>query len=295
MTCAVPYGAMVMFDCLFLGTGTSVGVPMIGCDCAVCTSSNPRNRRRRTSLYIVCGETHILVDTPPDFREQALAYGVRRIDGVLFTHAHADHIFGFDDIRRFNTIQDSLIPAFGGPGTVADLRRVFNYVQAEVVPGHYRPRITFSVMDGPFELGAVRVTPIPVEHGETETFGFRFDHAGTALGYIPDCHNMTAQAVASLQGLDVMVLDALRHRPHRTHLTIADSLGLLERIKARHSYLIHLCHEVEHDALSAALPAGVQVAYDGLRLALAGSGAEDQDESGQVEGIQQQQDAAFAS
>jgi len=227
-----------------------------------------RNRRRRTSAYIACGETRILVDTPPDFREQALTFGLARVDAVLFTHAHADHIFGFDDIRRFNTIQDSVIPAYGGPRTLAALRRVFDYACTEPMPGQYRPRIAFEELDGGLTIGEVRVTPVAVEHGETETFGFRFDGGGASFGYVPDCHSMSPEAVAAFQGLDAITLDALRHRPHRTHLTVDESLALLARIGARSSYLIHLCHEVEHDELSASLPDGVQVAYDGLEITL---------------------------
>lgn len=242
---------------------------MIGCHCPVCTSPNLRNRRRRTSAYIACGDTRILVDTPPDFREQALTFELERVDAVLFTHAHADHIFGFDDIRRFNTIQNSVIPAYGGPRTLGVLKRVFDYVCTEAIPGHYRPRITFEQLDGALRIGDIYVTPVPVEHGETETFGFRFDAAGASFGYVPDCHGMDADAVAAFQGVDAIALDALRHRPHRTHLTIDDSLALLARIQAKSAYLIHLCHEVEHDELSASLPSGVHVAYDGLRLALA--------------------------
>ncbi len=251
----------------FLGTGTSVGVPVIGCECAVCTSPNPRNRRRRTSLYLVAGTTHLLVDTPPDFREQALQYRLPRVDAVLFTHAHADHIFGFDDIRRFNTLQDSAIPAYGGPDTIADLQRVFNYVGTERIPGFYRPRITFNPIAGPFDIGGVRIAAIPVEHGTGETLGFIFEYERRRLAYIPDCHAISEASLAILGAPDVMVLDALRNRPHRTHLTVGDSVALLGRIGARQSYLTHLCHEVDHDAVQASLPPGIDVAYDGLAIA----------------------------
>ncbi len=251
---------------IFLGTGTSVGVPVIACDCAVCTSPDPRNRRRRTSLYVTAGGTHILVDTPPDFREQALAYRMPRVDAVLFTHAHADHIFGFDDIRRYNTIQDGVIPAYAGPETLADLQRIFNYIGTERVTGFYRPRITFQAVTVPFAVGDVQVTPVPVEHGAGETLGFVFEYGGKRLGYVPDCHAIPETSLAQLGDLDVMILDALRHRPHRTHLTVTDSVALLARIAARQSYLIHLCHEVDHGAVQATLPAGVAVSYDGLAI-----------------------------
>lgn len=251
---------------LFLGTGTSVGVPVIACDCPVCQSDDPRNRRRRSCLYVVAGGTHLLIDTPPDFREQALQYRVPRVDAVLFTHAHADHIFGFDDIRRYNTIQDGVIPAYAHPQTLVDLQRVFNYVGKERVVGMYRPRIDFRELTAPVLIGEISVTPLPVDHGPMPTYGYLFEHAGRSMGYVPDCASMPATTIERLQGCDVMVLDALRHRPHKTHLTIEQSLALLARIGARRSLMVHLCHEVEHAELQQSLPAGVEVSYDGLEL-----------------------------
>jgi len=252
---------------VFLGTGTSVGIPMIGCACPVCTSENPRNRRRRASLYVQAAGRHIVVDTPPDFREQVLAYGVARVDAVLFTHSHADHVFGFDDIRRFNTIQGDRIPAYGAPGTIADLRRIFDYVREEpATPGLFRPRIAFVEIAGPFRLGGVEIRPLPVTHGTKPTLGYLFRAEGRSAGYVPDCHEMPDEIVSALQGVDVMILNALRHRPHGTHLTVADSLRLLERIGAERSYLVHMCHDLEHEETARSLPESVAVSYDGLVL-----------------------------
>lgn len=250
----------------FLGTGTSVGIPVIGCDCAVCRSSEPRNRRRRTSLLVEAGGQSVVVDTPPDFREQALDHRIRRVDAVLFSHAHADHVFGFDDIRRFNTMQDAVIPAYANRETVDDLRRIFNYVERKRVAGLYHPRITFVAVEEPFAIGDLRVTPLPVEHATTPTLGYRFDADGHSAAYVPDCRRMPESTLDQLGGLDVMILDALRRQPHATHLSVDESVALLIRIGAQKSYMTHMCHDLEHWDLEKALPEGIHVAYDGLIL-----------------------------
>jgi phosphoribosyl 1,2-cyclic phosphate phosphodiesterase len=250
----------------FLGTGTSVGVPMIGCGCAVCRSPDPRNRRRRTSLYLQSGGLHVIVDTTPDFREQALIYGIPRVDVILFTHSHADHIFGLDDVRRFNTIQDEVIPAYAHGSSIADLRRIFDYIGTEKVHGHYRPQIEFRTITGPFDLGGLHVVPLPVVHDEKPTLGFLFEEHGCRVGYVPDCLQMDPATVERLQGADVMVLDALRHRPHRTHLTVEQSVAILERIGAKQSFLIHMCHDLDHALTESALPRGIRLAVDGMTL-----------------------------
>ncbi len=251
---------------IFLGTGTSAGIPIIGCCCPVCVSNDPRNRRRRTSLYLEAAGKHIVVDTAPDFREQALSHRLPRIDAVCFTHAHADHIFGFDDIRRFNTMQDEVIPAYADPNTLDDLLRVFNYIGTEHIVGHYRPRITFHAIEKPFTVGKIQVTPVEVQHGKATILGFRFDAEGRSLGYVPDCSAMTDTAIEAFRGIDVMILDALRIRPHLTHLTLEDSVALLKQIEAETSYIIHLCHDLDHEETQAKLPETFFVSYDGLTL-----------------------------
>lgn len=262
-----------MINCVFLGTGTSVGVPVIGCDCAVCSSADKHNRRRRSSLYVVANGCHIIIDTPPDFREQVLEHGVERVDAVFFTHAHADHLFGFDDIRRFNTLQQMVIPVWASVETCSQLRNIFAYaLRPDPVPGVFRPRVLISEITERVSLqgvdggGQVTVTPLPVEHGICETLGFRIDAGGRSLGYVPDCKQMNDDVTAMLQGVDVMILDGLRRRPHPTHYTLAESLEKLAEIGASRSYVVHICHEIDHAQTAAELPSGVALSYDGLRI-----------------------------
>lgn len=251
-------------DLTFLGTGTSLGVPMIGCTCAVCQSTDPRNKRRRSSVYVTAGATRLLIDTTPDFREQSLAFGLRQVDAVLLTHAHADHILGLDDIRRFNTLQSAVIPVYAAPETMAEVRRIFAYIGRPVQPGLYRPQVDFRIVEAPFRVGEVDVTPLPVEHGTEQTIGYLLAWRGHRLGYFPDCHRMPEATIRALAGVQVMVLDTLRYRPHATHLCVAESVELLQTIGAPQSYLIHLCHDLEHARLESELPPGLHVAYDGL-------------------------------
>jgi phosphoribosyl 1,2-cyclic phosphate phosphodiesterase len=252
----------------FLGTGTSVGIPVIGCDCAICHSPDLRNRRRRSSIYIEAGGFHIVIDTSLDFREQVLEYRVPRIDAVLITHSHADHIFGLDDIRRFNSIQGASIPVYGSTGTIADLKRIFSYVdQAEPEPGVYRPQIQFLEKKGRFMVGPVTVDALPVRHGKTETYGYRLEWDGRTVGYVPDCKEMPDVTVEAFKGVDVMILDGLRHRDHPTHLSVESALALLSRIAAKRSYLTHLCHDLDHEETQESLPKNIFVACDGMTLA----------------------------
>ncbi len=250
---------------LFLGTGTSVGVPMIGCECAVCSSDDPKNRRLRSSIYIESGGKRVVVDTPPDFREQMLTYKPPRLDAVFFTHSHADHIFGFDDIRRFNTIQGEVIPVYAHPETIRDVQRIFNYVCKEAPDGVYRPMAEFVELGkGEQMIGDLGVTPFSVEHGQKPTLGFVFREGDYKVGYAPDCRNISEVELRKLKGLDVMIIDGLRHRPHRTHFTVRESVEMLRRIGAKMSFLTHICHDLDHSVTERELPEGVRLAYDGL-------------------------------
>ncbi len=248
----------------FLGTGTSHGIPAIGCSCEVCRSSNPRNKRRRTSLYVRAGDLHLIIDTPPDFREQVLSFGVERVDAVLLTHAHADHIFGFDDLRRFCFMQKMVIPVYGSADTLASMHRKFDYVFQESIWRASVPQVEFLEAAEPWVLGDVEIEPVAVPHGPMSVYGYVIRHAGRGVGYFPDCSDLHDETCARLTGLDIMILDALRERAHPTHLNLTESVDALRRIGARRSYITHLCHDLEHEHTQSLLPEGITVPYDGL-------------------------------
>jgi phosphoribosyl 1,2-cyclic phosphate phosphodiesterase len=255
----------------FLGTGTSHGVPMIGCTCATCRSSDPRDKRLRPSIYVdVENGPALLVDTGTDLRQQALTFGVSRVDAILYTHSHADHIMGLDEVRRFNAVQRGTIPAYADARTAADLRRTFHYVfHPPQDKGGGVPQIDLHTIDGPFTVSGVDVVPVPLMHGQRQILGFRL---GT-LAYLTDCNRIPDESWRLLEGVDVLVLDALRHRPHPTHFTVAEALAVVSRVRPRQTYLTHICHDLPHAATNAALPAGVELAYDGLVIELALEGA----------------------
>ncbi len=213
---------------------------------------------------------HVLIDTPPDLREQALEYRVERVDQVLITHAHADHVFGFDDLRRFNTLQRAAIPVHGSQSTIKDMRRIFDYVLGPPEPGVYRPQVVFQevAFGQAVSFGSLRIIPFAVEHGRMETFGYRIEDAcGCSVAYAPDCSGMDQTPIRRLRHLDVMILDALRDRPHGSHLTLNDSVKYLQRIGARRSFVTHLCHDLEHADVVRRLPDGMDVPWDGMTLA----------------------------
>lgn len=248
----------------FLGTGTSHGVPMIGCDCATCTSSDPRDRRLRTSVLIATDEGgRLLVDAGPDLRMQALTHRVRRVDAILFTHGHADHILGLDEVRRFNALQGQSMACYGDALTIDDIRRTFSYIfDARTPAGGGLPQLeTFTVL-GPFCIGRQEVMPVRVMHGRRPILGFRVG----GFAYLTDCSGIPDASWPLLEGLDVLVLDALRVRPHPTHFSLAEAIEATRRIAPRRAFFTHICHDLGHAATSASLPAGMELAYDGLMV-----------------------------
>lgn len=262
---------MAEFSLQFLGTGTSVGLPMIGCSCAVCTSTDPHDQRMRSAAYVRLGDKGLLLDAGPDLRMQCLRWKVPRVDAVFITHLHADHIFGFDDIRRFNTIQQNqLITCYGGPKTLEGMQRIFPYIGSRPNPmGLYRPLIDFVPQTGPFEALGATLTPLPVIHGNSETFGIRIDFAGKSLAYVPDVHEIPSSTLALMQHLDLLVLNLLRVRLHPTHLTLEQSLAYAAQINAAETRFIHFSHDLSHAQLLTHMPPHCAPAYDGLRLPLA--------------------------
>ncbi|HEY7031786.1 MAG TPA: MBL fold metallo-hydrolase [Thermomicrobiales bacterium] len=252
-----------MIELTFLGTGTSNGIPVIGCHCAVCTSVDPRDRRSRTSAVVRDGERTILIDTATELRLQATATGLDRVDAVLFTHAHADHTSGFDDLRRFNELAGRHLPVYAGQETADSLRERFAYAFVDQFPFYGgKPDLTLEVFDGPFDLLGRDVIPIPVRHGRTLVHGFRFDD----LAYVTDAKEIPASSMDLLRDLDILVLNALRERPHPTHLSLAEAVAIVGELRPRAAYLVHLSHELGHAEAEAQLPSGIEVAYDGLTV-----------------------------
>ncbi len=255
---------------LFLGTGTSVGVPMIGCECSVCTSADPRDWRNRASLYLNIGGKGLLFDTGPDLRIACLKWKVPRVDAICITHLHADHIFGFDDIRRFNTMQEGqVIPCFAGPETIQGMHRIFPYITPQPnVQGLYRPQIDFIAVTEVFQTLGATVTPLPLIHGSAETYGYRIDIEGKSLAYLPDVHEIPESTFALLCDLDVLILNLLRERYHATHLTAEQSIAYAHRIAAKRTYCTHFSHDFTHCQWLMRLPQPILPAYDGLRFTL---------------------------
>jgi phosphoribosyl 1,2-cyclic phosphate phosphodiesterase len=247
----------------FLGSGTSHGVPMIGCGCATCTSSDPRDRRFRPAVRIETDAgTSILIDTPPDLRSQALACGVDRVDLILFTHSHADHVFGLDDVRRYNALQGGRIPCYGDPQTLRDLRQMFGYVFDPDIPGGGGlPQIELLLVAGEFSVdrGAL-IVPVPIFHGRRPILGYRVG----GFAYLTDCSAIPEASWPLLEGVDTVVLGALRDRPHPTHFSLAEAVETARRLGARRTWFTHMSHDLPHAATCARLPPGVELAYDGL-------------------------------
>jgi phosphoribosyl 1,2-cyclic phosphate phosphodiesterase len=250
----------------FLGTGTSQGVPIIACDCEVCTSDDPRDKRSRPSIAIRIGEQVILIDTTPDLRQQCLDRNIRRLDAVLYTHAHADHIVGLDDLRRFNAVKQGHIDAYGDADAVKRISRMFYYAMDNGGPmPPARPWIRMHVVDDQFELLGIPIIPIRLMHADLPILGFRIGDFAycTDASFIPD------ESLALLGGLDVLVLNALRFKPHPAHLSVQQAVDLGAELGARWTYLTHMTHDISHARDSENLPDGVRFAYDGLRVVTA--------------------------
>ncbi|MEM8961886.1 MAG: MBL fold metallo-hydrolase [Acidobacteriota bacterium] len=250
-----------------LGCGTSTGVPLIGCTCVVCTSEDPKNHRLRPGLALEFEGRTVLVDTPPDLRQQAIEHRIDRVDAVLYTHAHADHVLGFDDLRAFTMRHGGEIPIYGARETLDRLYGWFRYAfdGNATTPGTSRPRLVAREIQGVFwPVEGLEVEPIEVWHGPLSVLAFRIGR----FAYATDCNYIPDAAIERLRGVDVLILDGLRYRPHSTHFAIAESIEVAARIGAARTYLTHLSHEVDYTAPAIDMPATVEFAYDGLVLEL---------------------------
>ena len=247
----------------FLGTGTSTGVPVVGCHCAVCFSDDPRNKRLRQSVKIEMDNKVFLIDTTPDLRLQLLRDPIPRLDFILYTHSHADHLMGLDDVRPFNFRQRQSIHAFASAATAKAVRRAFSYIWSDSQMGGGKPQIELHEVDGPFTHEGIDIVPIPVRHGDWTILGYRIG----SFAYITDTNGIPDESLTLLQDLDTLALDGLRPSPrHPTHFTIGEAVAVAQRIAPRMTYLIHLTHEVEHATVEATLPENVRLAWDRMTL-----------------------------
>lgn len=247
-----------------LGSGTSAGVPMIGCTCPVCTSDNPKNRRLRASASVQVGKCVLLLDTSTDLREQAMRYNLDRVDAVLYTHAHADHIHGIDEMRVYNFRQLNAIPCYGNQDIGRRIRNYFDYIFHDELQESFRPFLDFHEVEGPFSVKGVQVVPVPLLHGSLEVLGYRIGN----FAYLTDVSKIPDASLKLLEGLEVLVLDALRHRPHATHFSLDEAVEVASRLKPARTALTHISHVMEHDQVNLELPKGIELAYDGMTFEL---------------------------
>lgn len=246
-----------------LGSGTSMGVPTIGCDCVVCRSSDPRDRRTRPSVLIEYGGRAVLIDTTPDFREQAIREKIRSLDAVLYTHTHADHLLGIDDLRPLSFLhKPNRLPLYARPDAAEFIRKMFGYIFDASYKFGGLPQVELRPINGSLDLFGAEFEPIAVIHGDAEILGFRFGSAA----YLTDHSEIPATSLEKLMGLDVLFLDALRYKPHPTHSTVEHSLQTVEFLKPKRAFFTHICHDLPHEKTNATLPANVKLAYDGMKL-----------------------------
>lgn len=251
-------------EIIILGSGTSTGVPVAGCRCSVCVSDHPRNHRTRCSILISYGGRNILIDSATDLRQQVLREGVGRIDAVLYTHAHADHLHGIDDLRPFSAASPSPIPLFGDAETLSRIRTSFDYIFSDEVDPGYRPNLQPREISAAFDLFGLRVEPVPLVHGKGGSLGYRLG----PFAYLTDCSAIPPSSAERLQNLEALVIDGLRFAPHSTHFNIPQAIEAAKQLGAKRTFLTHLSHDVDYPRHSPGLPPGVAFAYDGLRLHL---------------------------
>ena len=246
-----------------LGSGTSMGVPTIGCDCAVCRSADFRDRRTRPSVLIGFDGRNVLIDTTPDFRQQAIRENITHLDAVLYTHTHADHLLGIDDLRPLSFLhKPSRLPLYAHPEAAEFIRQMFRYIFDSDYKFGGLPQVELRSINGTLDLFGARFEPIVLIHGDAEIYGFRFGSAA----YLTDHSDIPEESLARLENLDILFLDALRYKPHPTHSTVEHSLQTVERLKPRRAFFTHICHDLPHEETNAALPENVRLSYDGMKL-----------------------------
>ena len=246
-----------------LGTGTSTGIPVIGCECKVCTSADPKNKRSRASCFIETEGKNFLIDTSTDFREQVLKNNIKRIDAVLFTHAHADHIHGIDDLRCFNYLQKEEIPVYIDDVSYDKMNKYFDYIFCNCDESlGFIPRLIRKPLAAVMEIKGIQVNAFPMQHGKGITYGYRMNN----IAYCTDVKSIPETSQAYLENLDLLILDSLRFKPHPTHMNMEESLALVQKVKPKHTVFIHMTHDIDHDVVNRELPAGVELGYDGMKL-----------------------------
>ncbi|TDP90650.1 phosphoribosyl 1,2-cyclic phosphate phosphodiesterase [Halanaerobium saccharolyticum] len=246
----------------FLGTGTSHGVPVIACDCEVCKSNNPKNKRMRTSIHIKSEEYNLLIDTPPEMRLELIANNIKNVDSVLMTHAHADHIMGFDDIRALNWFQGKEMPVYGDHKTLSHIKKVFPYIFSEENPGGGVPQVILKKIEEEMRFKDLTVQPVPIYHGDNKILAYRINN----FAYLTDCSKISESSLKLLEGIEYAAVDALRFEEHPTHMSVDQAVELIESLNLKHGYLTHISHRLDHQKLNDYLPEYVSPAYDGLKI-----------------------------